>query len=244
MYNKLIEQELEDSTGNSYIIRAEVNGKYYIINRNDTQIDTLIQAPYYVQWFDLDEQKIKKWILSDAIVIDIIPLDNNNHRHQKIINKVKDYYKDLSGDEIADSKLCDSCLRDIIRKNKSKIKQAYQDIWETNHNIGEDENKQYKKFAFDLISKGYTDKYLNTEKWKLYKNKDIFPSYEHFCFFLIHREDLNRWKQKLIFLYNRHKQKKSFNKFLEDTIKYWFWARFDKNGYYFPISQKLINKYL
>ena len=107
--------------------RTETYTKMYICNRSSKFVEDLF-FDKYVKWFEID--KMDAMYGCNLQILDELPYDNFNHRHQKQINVVKrKYIEEYSAlDENSNTvKLCNS-LFNTSSKNFRKI-------WKDNYNI-------------------------------------------------------------------------------------------------------------
>ena len=107
--------------------RTETYTKMYICNRNSKFVEDLF-FDKYVKWFEIDKMDVMYGC--NLQILEVLPYDNSNHRHQKQINIVKrKYIEEYSAlDENSTTvKLCNS-LFNTSSKNFRKI-------WRTNYNI-------------------------------------------------------------------------------------------------------------
>lgn len=107
--------------------RTETYTKMYICNRSSKFVEDLF-FDKYVKWFEID--KMDAMYGCNLQILEELPYDNFNHRHQKQINVVKRKYIEeyRALDENSNTvKLCNS-LFNTSSKNFRKI-------WKDNYNI-------------------------------------------------------------------------------------------------------------
>ena len=106
--------------------RTETYTKIYICNRSSNFVEDLF-FDKYVKWFEIDKMDVMYGC--NLQILEELPYDNFNHRHQKQINVVKrKYIEEYSAlDENSHTvKLCNSLF------NKSS--KNYRKIWKDNYN--------------------------------------------------------------------------------------------------------------
>lgn len=180
----------------TYILKVKVGDNYYIVNRNDTWMDSLITEPKHVKWFGLDKKKFKSWVLHDFEVLETLPLDNKNHCHQKIINKIKQDYRETLGGEVVDTPMVDEAMMDVVKDKRKRIKDAYDKLFDK-HFVMEHNLDSYEKMniLIDLINGDYYRRFKGSPRVEIYRHRDEFPSEEHFVFFMFHASTVDEWKR-------------------------------------------------
>lgn len=158
---------------NSYILKVKIGESYYIINRNETFVDKLLTEPDYVKFFGLDAKKFHQWLLSNVEILATYPIDNKNHSHQKLLNTIKEEYRNKLGGEINDSPIIDETLTEQVKSRKKKIKELY-------NKIDKEADEVYN--SEELMRKSMQELILKNKIWwndiKKYNNYYIYKNWD------------------------------------------------------------------
>lgn len=125
--------------------RTETYTKMYICNRSSKFVEDLF-FDKYVKWFEID--KMDAMYGCNLQILDELPYDNFNHRHQKQINVVKrKYIEEYSAlDENSNTvKLCNSLFNTSSKNFRKMWKDNYNIVFDTIRTMSTDEIYNYIK---------------------------------------------------------------------------------------------------
>jgi len=173
-------KEDDDIQRYSIIMKVKKDNTWFICNRNSNDFDSIFNDKY-VKFWEIGNISSLKFSECDSVeILEYVPLDNYNRRHQTILNEYKQKYIDKMS------------LEDIELSNKSmtQIKKQYRNIY----------YEQYKDLLKSLKDiESINDKIYEYAKKLFYTDKDNSWFYE------MTRDEIwrnKKWskEQKVIFI--------------------------------------------
>lgn len=191
----------------SYIIKTKIGDKYFIVNRNKSMVDSEVKPTKAISWWGLDDKKFKAYVLSDIEILEEVPYDNSDHRHQKILNSIKNEWRNRLGEEVETTNMSDEPVHQTILEKKRRISDAYKVVEQKYDLIREMDDSDVKRIAIDLIVNKYHIKYKGYERWRIYKQRDSFPSEGHLIFYLFKRGEITEMGKRCYGLWMNNKDR-------------------------------------
>lgn len=158
----ILEVDDGDNYGCSYLLKCSYNGKYFLCNRNDTWYKTLM--PEYLKWWEMTD--ITSLDDCNVELIMVVPYDNQNRRHQRAINILKDEYRKIDPDINEDEHICDIVLLDAVKNMKKGKKERYHELWEI---YDKTPLKLYDVYRHEILSSPRIEELLDTPRYMLEK---------------------------------------------------------------------------
>ena len=113
----------------TYILKVTTDDNIFICNRNSNDFDNIFNDKY-VRWWESDLVDIMKFSIADRCeILEVLPFDNYNKRHQKQINPIKEKYIQMYNAEYLDDNVLSNILFNEIKENyRNKYRYQYKDF--------------------------------------------------------------------------------------------------------------------